>query len=34
VYYLVEKKTVRVFAILDCRRDPKRIRHRLDNRSR
>ena len=34
VYYLVEKRTVRVFAILDCRRDPQRIKRRLDNRSR
>lgn len=30
VYYLIEGKTIAVYAILDCRRDPKWIVNRLD----
>ncbi|MBI2440322.1 MAG: type II toxin-antitoxin system RelE/ParE family toxin [Lentisphaerae bacterium] len=29
IYYRVEKETVRVRAVLDCRRDPARIQKRL-----
>jgi len=30
IYYRVKRKTVRVYAILDCRRDPAWIRDRLE----
>ena len=29
IYYRVARKTVRVYAVLDCRRDPAWIRERL-----
>ena len=29
VYYRIQDKVIRVYAILDCRRDPARIRNRL-----
>jgi hypothetical protein len=31
IYYRLQDKVIRVYAILDCRRDPARIRNRLDN---
>jgi len=31
VYYLIESKTIDVYAILDCRRDPGWIVNRLDS---
>lgn len=34
IYYTVAEETVKVSAILDCRRDPKWIRSKLDDRGR
>ncbi len=31
VYYLIENETIEIYAILDCRRDPKWIVNRLDS---
>ena len=31
VYYRIQDKVIRVYAILDCRRDPALIRNHLDN---